>query len=55
MLYLTPFLIKALGTGTYGLVVLMGVFTAQGFGGLADLGFASAVTKYVAQYVAGGA
>ncbi len=54
MLFLTPFLIHALGTGTYGIVVLMGVFTAQGFGGLADLGFASAVTKYCAQYAAGG-
>jgi O-antigen/teichoic acid export membrane protein len=49
---LTPFLIRALGQHVYGLVVLLGVFTAQGFGSLADFGLASAVVKYTAEYAA---
>lgn len=49
-LFLTPFLIGALGQRTYGLVVLLNVFTVAGYGSLADLGLASAVVKFSAQY-----
>jgi len=53
--FLTPFLLRALGTEAYGLVMLLNVLTFNGYGSLADLGIASAVVKYTAEYRAQGA
>ena len=45
---LTPFILRQLGAGHYGLWVLVGSVAA--YGSLLDLGIAGAVTKYVAEY-----
>ncbi len=50
--FLTPFLLHRLGASAYGLWVLVGSVVA--YGSLLDLGIASAVTKYVADYYAKG-
>jgi O-antigen/teichoic acid export membrane protein len=45
---LTPIIVSRLGSTNYGLWALVASFVA--YGSLADLGIASAVTKYVAEY-----
>ncbi len=50
--FLTPFLVHRLGSQIYGLWVLVGSVVA--YGNLFDLGIASAVAKYVAEYHAQG-
>lgn len=45
---LTPFLVRWLGPGTYGLWALVGSVVA--YGTLFDFGIAAAVTKYTAEY-----
>lgn len=49
---LTPLLLHGLGAETYGLWVLAGSVVA--YGGLLDLGIASALTKYIAEFRAKG-
>ncbi len=49
---LTPIIVSHLGSTNYGLWALVASFVA--YGSLADLGIASAVTKYVAEYRARG-
>jgi O-antigen/teichoic acid export membrane protein len=46
--FLTPFLIARLGTGHYGLYVL--IMSISGLMGLADMGLAEATLRYVAYY-----
>lgn len=50
--FLTPFILHQLGASGYGLWVLVG--SVVNYGALLDLGIASAVTKYVAEYLARG-
>ena len=49
---LTPFILERLGTGSYGLWVLVGSVVA--YGSLLDLGVAGTVIKYVAEHHAKG-
>lgn len=49
---LTPYVLHSLGAADYGLWLLVGAVVA--YGGLLDLGIATAVTKFTAQYAARG-
>lgn len=48
LLLLVPYMIRHLGQDGYGIWALVGTFIAQG--SLFDLGFASAITKFVSEY-----
>lgn len=47
-IFVTPFIVHSLGVKQYGIFILVG--TINSFLGLVDLGFSTALTKYVAEY-----
>ncbi len=50
--FLTPFILRQLGQSVYGMWVLVGSLVS--YGSLLDFGIANAITKYVAEFRAGG-